>query len=184
MGLDMYLHKRTFVGMQYEHVREDGNEIRLIGPRFDKIDAHKISEITEQVAYWRKANAIHKWFVDHVQDGVDDCGHYEVSTDQLHELHNTVVEVLASVQLVDGEVENGSTYTPKDGWVDNVEMGKVVLDSTVCEKLLPVVGGFFFGGTNYDQWYVRELEYTRDQLQQVLDDADEFEHTFTYYASW
>ena len=27
-----------------------------------------------QIASWRKANAIHKWFVDNVQDGVDDCG--------------------------------------------------------------------------------------------------------------
>ena len=25
----------------------------------------------DQIASWRKANAIHKWFVDNVQDGVD-----------------------------------------------------------------------------------------------------------------
>jgi hypothetical protein len=24
------------------------------------------------VGYWRKANAIHRWFVEHVQDGNDD----------------------------------------------------------------------------------------------------------------
>lgn len=36
-----------------------------------------------QVAYWRKANHIHKWFVDHVQDGNDDCEEYRVSRDQL-----------------------------------------------------------------------------------------------------
>ncbi len=36
-----------------------------------------------QVAYWRKANQIHKWFVDHVQDGKDDCNEYRVTRDQL-----------------------------------------------------------------------------------------------------
>jgi len=36
-----------------------------------------------QVAYWRKANQIHKWFVDHVQDGNDNCEEYRVTRDQL-----------------------------------------------------------------------------------------------------
>lgn len=36
-----------------------------------------------QVAYWRKSNQIHKWFVDHVQNGVDDCKEYRVTREQL-----------------------------------------------------------------------------------------------------
>ena len=36
-----------------------------------------------QVAYWRKSNQIHKWFVDHVQGGVDNCEEYRVTRDQL-----------------------------------------------------------------------------------------------------
>ena len=27
----------------------------------------------KEVAYWRKSNQIHRWFVDNVQDGIDDC---------------------------------------------------------------------------------------------------------------
>ena len=27
----------------------------------------------KEVGYWRKANAVHKWFVDNVQNGEDDC---------------------------------------------------------------------------------------------------------------
>lgn len=45
-------------------------------------------EITCRAGYWRKANAIHKWFVDNVQDGVDDCGEYEVTQEKLAELAN------------------------------------------------------------------------------------------------
>lgn len=40
----------------------------------------------EKVGYWRKANAIHRWFVENVQDGVDDCRSYNVSREQLEEL--------------------------------------------------------------------------------------------------
>ena len=36
--------------------------------------------------YWRKANAIHQWFVANVQNEEDDCGVYEVSHDQLKRL--------------------------------------------------------------------------------------------------
>lgn len=39
-----------------------------------------------EVAYWRKANGIHRWFVSNVQKGVDDCGHYDVSREQLESL--------------------------------------------------------------------------------------------------
>lgn len=42
--------------------------------------------IEECIAYWRKANQIHNWFVENVQDGEDDCGLYEVTKDQLQEL--------------------------------------------------------------------------------------------------
>ena len=31
-------------------------------------------ETHEEVGYWRKANAIHGWFVRNVQNGKDDCG--------------------------------------------------------------------------------------------------------------
>ena len=37
-------------------------------------------------AYWRKANSIHGWFVNNVQDCNDNCGRYSVSTEQLQEL--------------------------------------------------------------------------------------------------
>jgi hypothetical protein len=34
--------------------------------------------IRTEVGYWRKANQIHHWFVENVQDGQDDCSSYEV----------------------------------------------------------------------------------------------------------
>lgn len=41
-------------------------------------DENKIKIIYE-VAYWRKANHIHNWFVQNIQDGIDDLLDYASS---------------------------------------------------------------------------------------------------------
>ena len=43
---------------------------------------------------WRKANQIHKWFVDNAQGGVDDCGTYEIQPNKLKELKDLCSKVL------------------------------------------------------------------------------------------
>jgi hypothetical protein len=48
----------------------------------------------DEVAYWRKFNALHKWFVTHVQIGIDDCRPYEVTKDDLEDLLRTLDSVL------------------------------------------------------------------------------------------
>ena len=50
----------------------------------------------EREWYWRKANAIHGWFVKNVQDDIDNCGCYPVSQDQLRELLGKVQEVISN----------------------------------------------------------------------------------------
>lgn len=50
----------------------------------------------EREWYWRKANAIHGWFVKNVQEDIDNCGDYPVSRDQLRELLDKVKEVRAN----------------------------------------------------------------------------------------
>ncbi len=55
---------------------------------------YNIKTVKFEAMYWRKANAIHKWFVDNVQSGEDDCGTYDVSREQLQELQNTIMEAL------------------------------------------------------------------------------------------
>ena len=53
------------------------------------------------ITSWRKANAIHKWFVNNVQDGVDDCGQYKVTKEQLIELRNVCDDVLTNNHLAE-----------------------------------------------------------------------------------
>lgn len=49
--------------------------------------------IFKQVAYWRKFNALHQWFVTHVQLGIDNCGLYEVTKDHLFDCLYTLENV-------------------------------------------------------------------------------------------
>jgi len=55
-------------------------------------------EVEFEIIYWRKANAIHKWFVDNVQNGKDDCGTYEVNKEQLKSLLKTVNDAIHSIE--------------------------------------------------------------------------------------
>jgi len=48
---------------------------------------------------WRKANALHRWMVENVQDGQDDCGTYEVSIEQLRQLQGTLKRVVNRREL-------------------------------------------------------------------------------------
>lgn len=89
MGLDMYLNAKRFLW----HNEED--LAKQLGENFPEIGERRVKEITVEAAYWRKSNQIHKWFVDNVQDGVDDCGTYDVSREQLAELLNVIEQVLA-----------------------------------------------------------------------------------------
>lgn len=51
------------------------------------------TELKEEI-YWRKVNAVHNWFVENVQNGIDDCEIYPVSKDKFEELFNICEEIL------------------------------------------------------------------------------------------
>lgn len=94
MGLDMYLEKSTYIGAYYPHRKITG----LIGLAENEvpipIKLERVSEITEQIGYWRKADAIHNWFVQNCADGVDDCKPVFVTRNQLETLLALVREAM------------------------------------------------------------------------------------------
>lgn len=138
--------------------------------------------IYEQVAYWRKANAIHRWFVENVQDGEDDCCyHREVTKRDLEELRDTCKEVLVECVLVKGKVKNGSTLE-NGKWVPFMEDGLVVANPVTAHELLPVQDGFFFGSTDYNEWYINDVRYTYNKIVRILEEMD-FEKQMLYYCS-
>ena len=140
--------------------------------------------IIEDVGYWRKANQIHNWFVENIQNGVDDCCyHGEVTKEDLEELLYICERVLNSCELVDGHVCNGYTFENGKA-VPTMETGKYVKDSSIAEELLPSTSGFFFGSTDYDEYYVDDIKNTIDIITKVLETTDFDTQMICYISSW
>lgn len=177
----MYLTKKVYIGRNWDNKPAEEMTMKTWNDKEITFDKTKLTELVFDAGYWRKANAIHDWFVKNVQDGEDNCADYYVSKDKIIELLDTVNKVLEASKLVDGKVVNG--YSFKDGKkVENLEDGKYIEDSTIAEELLPTTGGFFFGSTNYDQWYYEDLVYTKKILEEAL--ADTMGGDFYYRSSW
>lgn len=191
MGLDMYLRAEKYLS-RWEHSTDEERARADLA-----LDAAGLSEyqtenagVTVQatVGSWRKANQIHRWFVENVQGGVDDCGTYYVDKDQLRALREKCVLVLAASEMVPDTVVVGyrseqGAYSNRmgEGWRTMLEAGEVILDPEVAQAELPTQDGFFFGGTDYDQWYVAQLVETVEIIDRALavDAAD-----LTYESSW
>lgn len=86
MGLDMYATAKHYIGAEYRHNEIAGTLVITRKGNPINIDLNKVDHIQTSEMYWRKANHIHKWFVDNVQEGIDDCGEYSVTYQQLREL--------------------------------------------------------------------------------------------------
>ena len=101
MGLDMYLDKRHYV-RTFDSTPPDARfsvSVTRGGRPYPALKPERIKYIEEEVAYWRKANQIHNWFVVNVQEGRDECQDSEVSTEQIGELLGLVTKVLADRSL-------------------------------------------------------------------------------------
>lgn len=188
MGLDMYAARRLYV-KQWEHQKPSERysiQITKGGMPVSGIQPEHISDIDEEVMYWRKANHIHKWFVDNVQDGNDDCGTYCVGWDDLDHLQHRCQKVLDASELVDGLVNEGTVYDAQhpEG-IALRQPGKVLKDATVAKQLLPTAPGFFFGSTEYDADYLSEVERTRDWCRQMSADRERgVPGDIYYHSSW
>jgi len=103
----------------------------------------------EVLVYWRKANAMHKFFTD-INEQYESCEYVEVTKDMLGDLLNRCAEVLA--------------------------------DKSKASELLPTTSGFFFGSTEYDDWYFNSLKNTIQEIIPILADGDIKDEDLYYYG--
>lgn len=158
MGLDMYL-VRIKKGQEFDYDDE------------------------EDLVYWRKANQIHRWFVENVQNGEDKCKPYQVSKEKIEELKNLCEEVLKKSKLVKGKVVNNQTL--KNGeWINEYRDGEIISNPEIAEELLPTYPGFFFGNTDYDEHYLADVRYTKEEFEKILNTLNFDEYDVYYYSSW
>ena len=153
MGLDMYLTAKRHLSH-----RQGDDELSLqIGKLVCGRDVCIGTwSVEARVGYWRKANAIHRWFVKNVQNGMDKCREHAVERKALLELLDLCLEALADKQ------------------------------AAVEKDLLPPQGGFFFGSLKRDEYYWETLEDTVKILQEATSEEKwpENKWDFYYLASW
>ena len=150
MGLDMYLTAKRYLS---KYNPED-QKLRELVSAIDFGFSGEVEQVSFEAMYWRKANAIHNWFVREEQEGVDNCAEYYVDTDTLSELRNICNQIL--------------------------------VDPDKADQLLPTRSGFFFGGTDIDEWYLNQLKYTVERLDVLLDLPQVKDHNIKFYysSSW
>lgn len=98
MGLDMYLKAANHIAdydflpdqerEAFRKVVDAMNAKAILSPEFPSAD------VAITVAYWRKANAIHGWFIKNCAQGKDECQDIYVSREALETLQKTCQEVL------------------------------------------------------------------------------------------
>ena len=157
MGLDSYLYRREYVsGYENTFMSEKPGMTDLYKSIIDYFEVGTpeggpFVYVDICVAYWRKANAIHKWFCN-LDGGRDECQRIYVTMDNLLELRT------ACQLVVNGDVEP--------------------------ERFLPTQAGFFFGSTDYDEWYEQDLKLTIKQIDKATKDIKNDYAEFIYQASW
>ena len=138
----------------------------------------------EEVAYWRKANAILQWIADHVAEGeIENCEEYRLTKEDLINLRDTCLKVLSKPELEYKEIDC-KEYDPDKGYVNVKRTFKVLADSSLAEELLPTQDGFFFGSTLYDEYYLDDLRSTVSQINKILDTTDFDKQELMFYAWW
>ena len=150
MGLDMYLRAEKYVSAYQEP--ETLRAIAKVVEATKILDEESSSaSVSITVGYWRKANAIHNWFMQYADE--DNCKPEYVTRKQLVELLATCAQI------------------------------KTAKDDDLSAELLPTEAGFFFGSTEYDDWYYHQIDYTINLLENLLQNTDDT-WSFEYQASW
>jgi hypothetical protein len=202
MGLDMYINRKV-----RRYLKDDGTfSNNCEDLKTDELGCSNAVWIESEVAYWRKANAVHKWFVENVQGGVDDCREYDVFLDNLVELRETCVRLLTEMKgkilkVRDKDMEEFRKYHAEGqpaeiaidpgniDALDNATSFHKLPDDEVPPEILPPTEGFFFGGTEYDGDYFWNVARTIKMIDRIVEQDDELSKdgscvSYTYCASW
>ena len=162
MGLDMYLYRQQYVS-GYEHQRKvEKNQARvnlfdslvsLLGVTPSADSPHMTFDVC--VAYWRKANAIHKWFCE-LDGGLDECQKIAVSVEKLRELRNLCDLVLLQPAIAEDVLPPQAGFFFGSDEVDEWYMQDMKNTVTMLDEI----------------------------LKDIPLDANPWDYSFTYQASW
>jgi len=131
----MYLYKQTYVKNWSFSSKEERFDVDVKrGGHATKIKPERVAYIKEEVAYWRKFNALHGYIIENFANQVDNCQEVRLTKEDL----TNILDMLIAIR--------DANYA-------------------CAEELMPPVAGFFFGGQEVDEFYIKDVEFTIDILQ-------------------
>ena len=113
------------------------------------------TETSYQIGYFRKFNALHSYIVKTFANGIDNCQDIILYKEDVEKIKKVLDDVL------------------------NVHQ-----QAEKAKELLPTQSGFFFGGTDYDEFYFEDVKDAADLMQNLLDNFDFENYKLVYQASW
>lgn len=108
----------------------------------------------EEVAYFRKVNSLYGYFQNQLDDEYMAFVNYNVVDDIIDKAKSIIQK---------------AKETPND-WQE------------FAKDTLPTCSGFFFGSTEYDEWYLEGVQLIIDQLSSVLNDWDDDAIYYIYFS--
>lgn len=180
---------KEWCGISYKDLNKKA--IKQLEPYFikryqvwDKEHKYGFNSIFEDIGYWRKANAIHAWFVKNVQNNIDNCQSHEVSKEQLAKLYLICKTIVTESTLAPNKIVSGQQCNKDGEWENIYEDGYIITNPELAAKLLPTQSGFFFGGTDYDEYYMEDVKYTFELLPKIISETDFDKQVISYRSSW
>lgn len=113
------------------------------------------TETIYQIGYFRKFNALHSYIVKTFANGIDNCQDIILYKEDVEQIKKVLDDVLNAHQQVEK-----------------------------AKELLPTQSGFFFGGTDYDEFYFEDVKVAADLMQSLLCNFDFDKYQLIYEASW
>ena len=164
MGLDMYFYARKTTYKSFSKWDKPDRADETNYPEDLKIFSDYIydrnfksvqTETRYQIGYFRKFNALHSYIVKTFANGIDNCQDIILYKEDVEKIKKVLDDVL------------------------NVHQ-----QAEKAKEILPTQSGFYFGGTDYDEFYFDEVKVAADLMQSFLDNFDFESYQLVYQASW
>ena len=123
----------------------------------DAVDCFDMGKFEKtEAAYFRKVNFLLPFF-----GYEENCSDIEIDKYQVEDLVNACHTIL-----------------------DTLETSGKQAATEVANEMLPTEGGFFFGSTEYDEWYFKDVEYVLNKFTTILDNTDWDNETLYMHCWW
>ena len=171
MGLDIFTYKTK--RSNWNKVKKEIDAFNALpeeerNERYRKEDYPTKDFDPEEIGYFRKVNFLMEFFH---YDG--NCEFKEMPKDKLEELRHACFEI-ARMKPVRYEITKYDC-----GGTDKVKVYSDA-DKKRCAELLPTQDGFFFGSTDYDEWYFHDVKEVLSWVDGVLDNLNDDEVVLMY----